>query len=123
MLTPQEIASAVTELTCLNYFPRDESGQKAIMKLVQRMVERPDQLRWLINTMIDQVGEWKGPTELRGVYCSRYKPLDGIEADSSHARFSPESNESRAMLEHAAVKRLPAPPEALALVKAREWPR
>lgn len=116
------IFEAIREMSCLQFFPIDSGAREAIMGLLDRMAANGGQIRWLTRMMVDHVGEWKGPTELRGIFCQRYRPLDGIEANSSHPRFSPEANESRALLEHAEVKRLPVG-ETLSLVKAREWPR
>lgn len=75
----RRIAAAVEKLGALRYFPPAEGAHRAVMELLYRMVETPDQLDWLVVTMIDRVGEWKGTAELRGVYCTRFKPLDGVE--------------------------------------------
>ena len=53
------------------------------------MVEKPEHLAWLTDMMVNHVGEWQGPKELRGLLCSRYKPLDGIEEYTSIAGFAP----------------------------------
>ena len=111
-------AIAVRRMGVLQYFPTDEIVQRDIMRLLMRMASTPAQLQWLVDTLVDQVGEWKGPVELRGIFCTRFKPKDGIEAESSHHKFSPEANESRMLDAHQAVKHLAAP-DAMALVKAK----
>ena len=75
----RRIAQGVEKLGALRYFPPAEGAHKAVMELLYRMIETPEQLDWLVVTMIDRVGEWKGTAELRGVYCTRFKPLDGVE--------------------------------------------
>ena len=60
-------------------FPTERGARKAIMGLLWRMVDTKEKLDWLTATMIDRVGTWHGPSELRGVYCTRFKPADGIE--------------------------------------------
>ena len=107
--SPLEIAKAVEDFGCLRYFPNEPGAREAVMELLERMVESPEALRWLVRTMIDEVGEWQGPMELRGVYCTRFPPADGVEAWSSCGKFSPEAIESRAAIESAKYRALPVP--------------
>jgi hypothetical protein len=72
-----------------------------------RMVEhgRTDQLAWLVRTMVDKIGVWNGPVELRGLFCTRFKPADGIKANCTATMgFTPSDLESRAT-----SLKLPAP--------------
>ena len=64
------------------------------------MVPTVQALDWLIDTMIDRVGEWKGTKQLRGLLCQKFRPLDDVEADCEIAGFTPDDNESRAIEEH-----------------------
>jgi hypothetical protein len=102
-----QILKAVEEFGMLKYFPADDAARKGVMRLLERMVGTSEQLDWLVGTMIDQVGEWSGPVELRGVFCSRFSPRDGIDAEGSGS-FSPEALESRSAVEHEAAKQLGA---------------
>jgi len=101
------IITAVSELALLRYFPVEASAREALMRLLERMVATPEQLGWLTRTMIDQVGEWQGPKELRGVFCTRFSPADGIKADCSAGEFSPAALESKAMLREKSIRSLP----------------
>jgi hypothetical protein len=99
------ISDTVTELAQLKYFPSDDGAREGIMRLLLRLVEfgRVDQLAWLVRVMVDRVGVWNGPVELRGVFCTRFKPADGIEGDCTQTpAFSPAAMEARA-----AVQQLP----------------
>jgi hypothetical protein len=88
--TKDQITSAVAALGAMSFFPSDAPARKAIMQLIARMVGTKEQLDWLVLTMIDKVGEWKNPKELRGVYCSRFRPADGVEADcAATIEFTP----------------------------------
>lgn len=94
-----QIARAVDELSILRYFPPEPAQRAGIMALMERFIPpgNSDQLEWLVWTMIDRVGEWHGPVELRGVFCTRYRPADGIEANCMVSPgFTPEEMESRA---------------------------
>lgn len=60
-------------------FPSDQAAREGIMRAIERCVNTVDELKWLVETMMDKVGVWHGPTELRGVFCSRFTPVDGGE--------------------------------------------
>ena len=107
--SPRELTEAVKQLGILRYFPNEPGSREAVMELLERMVESPEALRWLVRAMIDEVGEWRGPKELRGVYCTRFNPADGVEAWCSSGPFSAEAMESRAAIESANYRALPVP--------------
>jgi hypothetical protein len=79
--TPDQFENAVGRLAALAFFPVSDEARTEIMRLLYRMVSTVEQLNWLCTTMIDRVGTWRGPVELRGVFCTRFKPADGIEAN------------------------------------------
>lgn len=107
--SPQQLNWAVGELGMLRYFPSDAGARAGIMGVLARMVETVEGLQWLVRTMVDEVGEWQGPKELRGVYCTRFRPADGIESWCAQGKFSPEAIEGRAALESAGYRSLPTP--------------
>ena len=102
------IANVVAEWAALlRYFPQDEISKAAIMRFVDSLVNNAKELAWLRDSMINRVGEWSGSKELRGIFCSKFRPKDGIEIDSTHADFSPVSGEARsAQLEPPKEQRL-----------------
>ena len=102
--TLQDVQAAIAELSMLRYFPEEEAARAAIGSLMVRMVPHREALRWLVRAMVDRVGEWKGPTELRGVLCWRYRPADGISADSTCAGFTAGDGE-RLSIEEAPIVR------------------
>ena len=78
--TARQIAEAVEQMAMLQYFPSDASARKGIMHLLAAIVDRAERLQWLVDAMVNHIGTWYGPVELRGVYCTRFRPADGIEA-------------------------------------------
>lgn len=112
------IIEAISELSCLRYFPADAGTRTAIAKLIDRMTRSATEVRWLTRAMVDQVGEWQGPKELRGILCQRFAPADGVEAESTHPKFSAEANEARMLEAHQVLKYIAAP-NAMALVRAK----
>jgi len=114
--TKAEIVSAVGELGILDFFPKEDCEREAVMKLIERMVESKRQLDWLIATMIDRVGKWKGPKEFRGIFCTRFKPADGVEVDCRETvGFTPGELESGSIAKHEELKGLAGGAEALRL--------
>ena len=84
MITPEEAQIIVAQLGAMNFFPNNEPAVRAtISRLVQRMCDTFQQAQWLVDRMIDLYDRWPGPHELRAVYCSRYKPADGLEGYSA----------------------------------------
>lgn len=123
--TPSEITKAVRKLSILKFFPAGDAERETLMEILDEMVGESAQLSWLVSVMVNQVGEWLGPKELRGVFCTRFKPLDGIEVWSTIPGFTAMDSESRTArclegrkdLQIAGpkeIKLLPLPPEEIA---------
>lgn len=85
MLTKPIAMAAVVRLHALKYYPVDISGaaDEGMARLFHRMIETPEQLHWLCDTLIDRVGFYPGTEQIRAIFCTRFKPLDGIEANVS----------------------------------------
>lgn len=98
----------VGRLGMMKYFRADPIAQGEMARWLQKMVEREDQLEWLVATLIDHVGEWPGPKEVRGLLCSRFKPADGIEENTSIAGFTPADCEARNLEKSERYKQLDA---------------
>lgn len=75
---------SIARMSLMKFFPADIDARKAMVRLICRMANDNEQIDWLVNRMVEIHNEWPGPVELRAVFCSRYKPNDGIEADSLH---------------------------------------
>ncbi len=86
MVNVKEISRILADLTALKRFPIEPSARAAITRMACEMADPtnripPDQqIRWLVNRMVTLYNEWPGPKEMRAVFCSRFKPHDGIEA-------------------------------------------
>jgi len=88
-----DLEVAIGRLGMLSYFPSEPKIQAAIMDLLARMCPHLEALEWLVDQMVNRVGAWKGPTELRGVLCWKYQPADGVEVTCSIAGFMPVDGE------------------------------
>ncbi len=83
MTTFEATNSAISELGALKFFPRDVRARLTLVRLVQDMAFSDDQTKWLIRRALQLYDSWEGPKELRALYCSRWRPRDGVEAQSS----------------------------------------
>jgi hypothetical protein len=91
-----DLDNAMAKLAMCQFFPREAATQSAIMELLAKMCPHKAALEWLVDTMVNKVGSWHGPAELRGVLSSRFRPTDGIEADcNSTPGFTPLDMERR----------------------------
>jgi len=123
MIPRSAIKKAVEEFGMLRYFPAEAGARAGVMGLLERMVHNQEELDWLVNAMINHVGEWHGPKELRGVFCTRFFPKDGEEEDcAAGGRYSAEALEGRSAEEHDTSKFLGAGASiALLPVMEEKW--
>ena len=91
--TSKHLEAAVAELGAIPFFPSDAASQLVIARHLAKFVGGVAELRWLVDSAVTAMQRWGGIPELRGLYCTRYKPEDGIEANCSLAGYSPEDGE------------------------------
>ena len=99
-----DIARAVEDLSMCEYFPREPGAQAGIMRLLAAMCPSREALDWLVDRMVNQIGRWHGPAELRGLLCYRFTPADGIEASCTLPGYSAADGEERTYTEHQQLK-------------------
>jgi hypothetical protein len=81
-LTPEAATAAVHRFALMPFFPGDPDIRAALVAVLLEMVETAEQLDWLVKRAVPLYGTWPGVGELRALFCSRWKPKDGIEAYS-----------------------------------------
>lgn len=96
-ISTADAASAVILLgRLIPFFPTDASTRELLADCLREFVGSPNELKWLVTLAVNVMPEWKGLAELRGLYCTRYRPLDQIEAVSGTAGFTPGELANRA---------------------------
>lgn len=82
------IEAAASELLALLKFVSGtaDDARLALMRLLDRLADTDGpkavkQLRWLVDTVTSNYDEWPGPKTIRAVWCTEFKPADGVEAD------------------------------------------
>jgi hypothetical protein len=115
VITPEEAMGAVGLLSSLKYFPAQGPAWVGIADVLTRLVSTTERLDWLVRELLNQVSEWPGLKEIRGLYCTKYTPADGIEAKTCCLPgYTAEDCAA------AASYALPAAPRTKALLKAGE---
>ena len=79
-ITNEHLAAALVQLSMLKFFPQGQA-QKAVALYLEKLCGTAERLMWLVGELVNHVDEWPGPAEVRGLFCSRFRPADGIEAD------------------------------------------
>ena len=82
MISESVLALALGRLMALPFFPSDHLVKAAVLEELQQMVANDEQLEWLIRRVTGLYKEWPGLSEIRAVYCSRFRPRDGVEVYS-----------------------------------------
>lgn len=109
--TAEQLTGAVHEMaSVIPYFPGDSAGQALVMRELAKFVTNAHELRWLVDTAASSMRAWAGLPDLRGLYCTRFRPADGREEHCTLAGHTPEESETRFLLEQS--KRKPALPSA-----------
>lgn len=97
----EKIIKGVQEMTQIPYFPKEEYAQRAIMTEISRFADRADGLDWLFATAARSMKQWGGVAELRGLYCTRFKPADGHDPGCSVPGYSANDCEGAYIAERA----------------------
>jgi hypothetical protein len=102
--TQKDVEKAADRLSMLEYFPANPRATGAIMELLAEMCPHKCALEWLTDTMVNRIGRWIGPAELRGLLCWKFRPADGIEGTCTQAGFTVGDGESQSLEAHEQLK-------------------
>jgi hypothetical protein len=75
-------AGKLAELTLMKFFPSEKAARAALVAQVCSFATTNEQVDWLVKRALVCYNEWPGIRELRALFCSRWKPADGMEAYS-----------------------------------------
>jgi hypothetical protein len=74
-----EIAGVFTEMMAvIPYFPGEDGARTVISEEIAAMCDSEEQATWLVTRMVRLYRRWPSVVEMRIVFCSTYKPLDGV---------------------------------------------
>lgn len=104
-ITAADLKGAITMLSLMRYFPSDTAQVAALGLFLERLCGDRDRLQWLVEQLVNHIGEWPGPAEVRGLFCSRFRPADGQEADCTLPGYAAVDGEAKS--QRGAVAALP----------------
>lgn len=61
-------------------FPKTPAAKSVLMSFIWDLVGSTEQLQWLLEQAFPRMRQFSMP-ELRAIFCSRFRPADGIEPD------------------------------------------
>jgi len=83
MITPQGVQMFVGQISLMKFFPNTPGMVNALSTALAQFCADDEKLTWLAKRIVALYAEWPGIREVRAVYCSKFKPLDGINAYST----------------------------------------
>ena len=96
-------------LALLKFFPTDDFARAELVSMVCEMASTNEQIEWLVKRARNVWNQWEGPSELRALFCSKYKPADGVEFYSALPQFAdgiPSERESAPQLPARAIREI-----------------
>ena len=83
MIDGKALFTIVAQMGGMKFFPADEHARIGIAKQMASMCQSIEQAEWLSTRLQRLFSEgWPGVGEMRAVFCSKYRPLDGAEVHS-----------------------------------------
>lgn len=93
----------------MKFFPSEPDARIGIADEIAAMATDEEQVRWLVSRLPKLYREWPAMHEVRAVFCSKFRPKDGIEVYSeTYADGIPSEREALLALPAAQPKQLPA---------------
>ncbi len=90
-LTREHVTRAIAKMSQsrIPYFPTGDLGLEMVQRSIEQFVSTAEQLEWLTHVACNTMRAWSLP-ELRGIFCSRFPPADGIWASAETPGFTPD---------------------------------
>ena len=79
----ESIMDLVATMGGMKFFPTEPAVRLALCETIGDMTSSEERVRWLVKRMRTLYAEWPGEREMRACFCSRFRPLDGINLYSS----------------------------------------
>lgn len=73
------------------FFPGDESAQTMIASELRRLCNTNQELGWLVRQVMLLWKQWHGVRELRILFCSKFRPVDGVDLEGAVSVAFPET--------------------------------
>jgi hypothetical protein len=89
-ITSENVAKAIAVMKdTIPFFPKQVLALEIVQRSIESFVSTGEQLEWLTHIACNTMRQWSLP-ELRGIFCSRFQPADGIWASAETPGFTPD---------------------------------
>jgi len=110
-ITKQHLEESTDQMQMLEFWRSDPAFIAAVQAYLARICPHVEALEWLTAALVNHVGKWPGPHEVRGLLCTRYDAADGVDAHCSVPGFSPADFERKHIERHESIMgRIPTHP-------------
>lgn len=82
-MTVDEIVPIANGMAAMKFYPGDIDARIAIAEELAYMAKNEEQIRFVVRRALGLYSEWPGIREIRALFCSRYRPADGVECGST----------------------------------------
>jgi hypothetical protein len=87
---PEEVSKAIDLMSqIIPNFPKDDLALEYLQRTLEAMVSTSEQLEWLTRHACNNM-KWFSLAELRGIFCSRFAPADGIYGTAETPGYTPD---------------------------------
>lgn len=100
--TPLDLVAVTDDFAMLRFFTGEI--RPSVIALLARMVPHKEALFWLRDVLINHIGYWPGPAEVRGLLCTRFEPADGVDQWCSLPGYTAQDGETRSLTKHEQLK-------------------
>jgi hypothetical protein len=80
VISNEEAIICTEMLATIPFFPGESGARLAVADEFRSICNSSEEAFWLVTRLIRLYRRWPGVLEMRLVFCSRYQPLDGVEA-------------------------------------------
>lgn len=110
VLSEEQAAVFAEMLGAIPYFLSDAGSRAMAAQEIAAMCGSLEDAKWLVTQMVRRYQKWPGIIEMRAVFCSHARPLDGELATSPHVDALTEREQSLSLpaLPAPAMRQLPA---------------
>lgn len=89
--TIEQCLDAVKLMKLVPFFPKEDKALQVIAASIWKFVNTVEELDWLTTTVCGHMSDWErggGLPEIRGIFCTRFQPADGIVMGATSPGFS-----------------------------------
>lgn len=73
-----DLCRVIDALSILRFFPKEARERAQVIGILHRMCNNQRELYWLLDRALIAWNDWPGPRDLRALFCTKFRPRDGV---------------------------------------------